>query len=74
MSEHAVNTNANLPLGARGRRRKAVPVRSYDLAEQLALRGASESLVRAVGGDEAVEKLMGDKGSTDASSEASTGA
>jgi len=30
-----------------------------ELAEQLARRGASDSLVRAIGGDEAVEKLRG---------------
>lgn len=41
------------------RRRKPVTEKSIPLAEQLARRGASESLVRAIGGDEAVEKLLG---------------
>jgi hypothetical protein len=55
MSENVAKIT--LPLGARSRKRQAAPKKSIDLAEQLALRGASESLVRAVGGDEAVEKL-----------------
>jgi len=50
---------SDLPVGASVRRREPVTEKSIQLAEQLARRGASESLVRAIGGDEAVEKLMG---------------
>ena len=56
MSEKAVKITR--PLGARTRKRRAAPSKNLKLAEQMALRGASESLVRAVGGNEAVEKLM----------------
>jgi hypothetical protein len=52
------------PVGATFRPRVA-PVRekSFELAEQLARRGASESLIRAAGGEEAVEKLLDRNGS-----------
>lgn len=56
MSENTAKTTR--PLGSRPRKRHATPSKSIKLAEQMALRGASESLVRAVGGDAAVEKLM----------------
>lgn len=57
MNEKAVQSD--LPVGATVRHREPVKDKSLKLAEQLARRGASESLVRAIGGDEAVEKLMG---------------
>jgi hypothetical protein len=60
----AESTDRRWPVGATFRPR-IVPVRekSFELAEQLARRGASESLIRAAGGDEAVEKLVGRNGS-----------
>lgn len=56
MSDKAITSD--LPIGATVRRRKPVKNKSFELAEDLARRGASESLVRAIGGDEAVAKLM----------------
>lgn len=47
----------DLPVGAKVRHREPVKEKSLELAEQLARRGASESLVRAIGGEEALAKL-----------------
>jgi hypothetical protein len=52
-----------LPVGATARRRVPLREKSFELAEQLARRGASESLIRMAGGDEAVEKLLDRNGS-----------
>lgn len=56
MNEKTVS--AELPVGAKVRHREPVKEKSFELAEQLARRGASEGLVRAIGGEEAVAKLM----------------
>lgn len=48
---------SNLPVGARLVRREPLTEKSIVLAEQMARRGASESLIRAIGGEDAVEKL-----------------
>jgi hypothetical protein len=47
------------PVGATFRPRVPLRETSFELAEQLARRGASERLIRAAGGEEAVEKLLG---------------
>lgn len=52
-----------LPVGATARPRVPLREKSFELAEQLARRGASETLIRAAGGPEAVEKLVGRNGS-----------
>jgi hypothetical protein len=52
-----------LPVGATARRRIPLREKSFEMAEQLARRGADEGLIRIVGGDEAVEKLVGRNGS-----------
>jgi len=57
MNKDAVSVD--LPVGAKVRHREPVRDKSIELAEQLARRGASESLVRAMGGDEAVTKFKG---------------
>lgn len=59
MNEKALS--AGLPVGATVRHRKPVRDKSLVLAEQLARRGASESLVRAIGGEEAVARLKGEE-------------
>jgi hypothetical protein len=51
-------TQKKLPVGAATYKRIPDDEMSFELAEQLARRGASESLIRAVGGEEAVKKLM----------------
>jgi hypothetical protein len=56
-------TNERWPVGATFRPRVPVREKSLELAEHLARRGASESLIRAAGGPEAVEKLIGRNGS-----------
>lgn len=48
-----------LPAGTTSRPRVPVREKSFELAEQLARRGASERVIRAVGGPEAVKKLVG---------------
>jgi hypothetical protein len=61
-----MNSTANSerwPVGATFRPRVPLREKSLELAEQLARRGASERLIRAAGGDEAVEKLVGRNGS-----------
>jgi hypothetical protein len=57
------STDRRWPVGATFRPRVPLREKSFELAEQLARRGASESLIRAAGGDEAVEKLVGRNGS-----------
>jgi hypothetical protein len=52
-----------VPVGATMRPRVPDNEKSFELAEQLARRGASEALIRAVGGPEAVAKLAGRNGS-----------
>lgn len=52
-----------LPAGTIARPRVPVTEKSLELAEQLARCGASERVIRAVGGPEAVEKLLGRNGS-----------
>lgn len=56
MSDKALTPD--LPIGATVRHRRPVKDKSIELAEQMARRGASESLVRAIGGDEAVAKMV----------------
>jgi len=52
-----------LPAGTTARPRIPVTEKSLELAEQLARRGASETVIRAVGGPDAVERLIGRNGS-----------
>lgn len=67
MTEKVVSVK--LPVGARVMHREPPREKSLELAEQLARRGGSESLIRAVGGEEAVERFLAKDQPTEESDE-----
>ena len=57
----SMDESAKLPRGAKLAQPEQISGKSLELAADLARRGASESLVRAMGGDEAVKLYFRDK-------------
>jgi hypothetical protein len=51
-------SSRKIPRGAKMVRRQRISDKSPELAAELARRGASESLVRAMGGEDAVKKFL----------------